>query len=121
MTLSNCYFLFGGNYDEVFKRLPSSELIHKYLLKFEREKEFDVLQNALAHNDYSKAELSAYSIMNISLDLGFTPLQKSSHELYSAIKKRDASAISTLVRKIQADYNCVCTAIRQYKAALQND
>ena len=55
MTLQECYTALGGDYDEVLGRLRSESLVQKFVLKFPADPSYDMLQTALAAQDWAEA------------------------------------------------------------------
>ena len=55
MTIQECYRQFGGDFDEVKKRLPSEALIKKFIAKFLNDGSFSDLQTAMVEGNRESA------------------------------------------------------------------
>ena len=88
MTLKECYDMFGGDYEDVSRRLPSEKLIEKFFLKFQDDKSYENLQNALKEGDYEEAFRAAHTLKGVAQNLSFKNLGQSSSSLTEALRAK---------------------------------
>ena len=118
MNLKECYEEFGGNFDEVKKRLPKEEMIKKFVLKFLNDKSFENLITAIENHDYSVSFMAAHTLKGVCQNLSFEKLYESSHLITEALRgdEHDESLIAELAGKVTEDYKITAGAIEKLKA-----
>ena len=99
MTLKECYDMFGGDYEDVSRRLPSEKLIEKFFLKFQDDKSYENLQNALKEGDYEEAFRAAHTLKGVAQNLSFKNLGQSSSSLTEALRAKKEKPGQELVEK----------------------
>ena len=114
MTLKECYDMFGGDYEDVSRRLPSEKLIEKFL-KFQDDKSYENLQNALKEEDYEEAFRAAHTLKGVAQNLSFKNLGQSSSLLTEALRAKKEKPGQELVENVAEDYEQVIKCIGQYK------
>ena len=100
MTLQECYTALGGDYDEVLGRLRSESLVQKFVLKFPADPSYDMLQTALAAQDWAEAFRGAHTIKGVCQNLSFTTLYRSSSLLCVSPASRVISLKSIIISPI---------------------
>ena len=115
MTLKECYDMFGGDYEDVSRRLPSEKLIEKFFLKFQDDKSYENLQNALKEGDYEEGFRAAHTLKGVAQNLSFKNLGQSSSSLTEALRAKKEKPGQELVEKVAEDYEQVIKCIEQYK------
>lgn len=119
MTLQACYEMMGANFDEVKHRLIKEDRIQKILLLFLKDPSYETLQSAMASGDRESAFRAAHTLKGISLNLGLTPLQKTSSALAEALRNDPPAENSQeLYEAMIPDYEKVAAAIEQFQAEL---
>ncbi len=119
MTLQQCYEKMGANYEEVKHRLIKEDRIEKILLLFLKDPSYASLQAAMRSGDWPTAFRAAHTLKGISLNLGLTPLQRSSSALSDALRgDPPAENVQALYEALIPDFERVSGAISQYQAEL---
>lgn len=118
MTLQECYAALGGDYEEVLGRLRSESLVQKFLLKFPADPSYDLLQTALAAEDWQEAFRGAHTIKGVCQNLSLTTLYHSSARLCDALRDGLPPQSPDLVRQVSADYAAAVSAIQAYRSQL---
>lgn len=114
MTVSECYALIGGDYQDVFSRLMKDERILKYLTKFLDDREIDRLSPALAEGAWEEAFRITHNLKGVSLNLGLTPLAVSASALCEELRGgKPAIDVSGMLADVHAAYQKVTDGIRQ--------
>lgn len=112
MELNEFYRLVGGDYNEVIGRLPTENMIRKYLGKFSNSSDYADMMSAIKEQRWEDAFRGAHNIKGVSMNLGFGILRDSSSELCEALRGGAPSVdISEMVEKVSADYENVIGAI----------
>ena len=78
MTLEACYQLLEGDYADVCRRLPSKNLIEKFIGKFLEDKSYETLCIHFQDGNRREAFLAAHTLKGICANLGFQSLLTSS-------------------------------------------
>ena len=120
MLLSECYEIFGGDYEAVKQRIPKEEIIEKFVKKFLTEPSYQNLCDTLDNEDYVEAFRAAHSLKGVSANLGFQKLEKSSSELTELLRdsegrKIDKEKAKEMLVCVSEDYKEVIEAIRRYE------
>lgn len=117
MLLSECYALFGGDYEAVRQRICKEEIIQKFLLKFLTEPSFEQLCTELDANHPEEAFRAAHSLKGVSQNLGFDRLSVSAEEMTEYLRNNqqlDMERCNVLLEKVRRDYCEVMEAVRRF-------
>lgn len=117
MNLKECYNLIGGDYNDVLKRLKDEKLIEKFVIKFLEDKSFFILNKYIEEKKYQRAFFQAHILKGISLNLGFSPLVKSSIKIIDALesnKNYNSNNINTLLEELKSSYDITVFAIKKF-------
>lgn len=113
MTVQECYERMDGDYTGVRDRLIKEERIEKYLRKFLASTDYQDMQEALAKGDYETAFRASHTMKGLSMNLGFTGLQKSSGVLCEALRGgKPEGSIDDMLQAVEQDYIKVIGAIK---------
>ena len=120
MQLRECYAAFGGDYDSVSDRIPKTEIIEMFLIKFLSEPSYGNLCEALENEKYEEAFRAAHSLKGVSANLGFKVLGKSSSDLTEYLREKSSNQIDSvkckeLLEKVSGDYRVVIDAIKEFR------
>lgn len=74
MTIQECYQQLGGDFSEVKKRLPSVNLVKKFITKFLDDSSFSELCLAMEEGNREKAFHAAHTLKGVSANLGLNQL-----------------------------------------------
>ena len=116
MTEKEFYEQIGGDYEEAKGRLMSDTLIHRFVLKFKADPNFDALRCAVAEQRWDDAFACAHTLKGVALNLAFARLSASMIALTDALREQNRSAltpegIGALFAAAEQDYAAVCAAI----------
>lgn len=118
MTLQECYAALGGDYSEVLSRLRSEGLVQKFVLKFLTDPSYDLLQAALAAEDWPEAFRGAHTLKGVCQNLSFTTLYGSSSQLCETLRGGYRPEALPLAQQVKQDYEATTAAIRAFQASL---
>lgn len=112
MNLKECYVQMGSDYEEVFKRLKSNELIQKYALKFLDDQNFKKLSQSLKSNNVNEAFLAAHTLKGICANLGFSALFNSTSEITEMLRSGDISGALLYFKTVESDYSLTVESLK---------
>lgn len=115
MTIKECYQQFGGDFDEVKKRLPNETLIKKFITKFLDDSSFSDLQIAMKEGSRERAFRAAHTLKGVCSNLSMNRLTLSASKLTELLRP-EAEAIpagaDVLFEEVRRDYELTVSAIR---------
>lgn len=122
MLLKDCYEAFGGDYEDVRKRISKDEIIQKFLIKFLSDASYSTLCESLEIKDYVEAFRAAHSLKGISQNFGFKRLEDSASRLTELLrnseeKQIDEKECEVLFAKVSEDYKMVTDAVKKLEEA----
>lgn len=74
MTIREFYKTTGGDYDDIFRRIPSDSMITRFLLKFSTDPSYAALAAAREKHDRDGAFLAAHTLKGVAATLGLKKL-----------------------------------------------
>ncbi len=77
----------GGAYEEVITRLPSDEMIKKFVRKFPGDLSFKSLETAFEENDVKAAFLAAHTLKGTAANLGLNSLANAASSLTELLRE----------------------------------
>lgn len=86
MDLKTCYDNINADYNDVMSRLHNEKLLHKVLILFLTDNNFETLENALEKSDWETAFRAAHTLKGIVLNLSLTPLAVSASSLTEILR-----------------------------------
>lgn len=119
MELNKFYEKVGGNYELVLKRLPSAQMITKFVCKFADDPSYRFLEEALAAGDTEAAFRAAHTLKGTAANLGLDDLANAASELTEALRNAEPILDETLVLAVEEAYQTVMEQITELRAALQ--
>lgn len=117
MTIQECYREFGGDFDEVKKRLPSEALIKKFIAKFLDDGSFPDLQTAIQDGSREKAFRATHTLKGVCGNLSLTKLMNSASKLTEMLRPETAAipeGADVLFEEVRKDYELTVSAIRSF-------
>lgn len=117
MTIQECYRAMGGDFTQVEKRLPSVNLVKRFITKFLDDGSFSELAQAMKNGERERAFRAAHTLKGVSANLSLGKLQNSSSELTELLRAEgdcipeDAAACMDEVEK---DYALTVSTIKTY-------
>lgn len=117
MTIQECYQQFGGDFDEVKKRLPSEALIKKFIAKFLDDRSFPDLQTALEEGSRESAFRAAHTLKGVCGNLSLSKLMNSASKLTELLRSETEAipeGADVLFEEVRNDYELTISAIRSF-------
>ena len=115
MTIQECYNKLGGSLEQAEKRLPSINLIKKFVAKFPDDRCF-----AMQNGDAKAAFRAAHTLKGVCANLNFDRLF-SSAELLTELLRDKTDTIPekafAVLEDVKKDYELTVYAIRAYLAS----
>ena len=117
MTIQECYQKLGGDFDQVQKRLPSVNLVKRFITKFLDDGSFSELCQAMQDGQRDKAFRAAHTLKGVSANLGLDRLCASAGQLTEQLRP-EADTIpdgcAPLLEAVKQDYALTVGTIRDY-------
>ena len=104
MDVREFYRAVGGAYDEVYKRVPSDELIRSFLLRFPSETSYAKLMEARADGDAAGAFRAAHALCGVASTLGLLRLSDAAAALTKALRAQESLPEEKLFEAVSAEY-----------------
>lgn len=115
MTIRELYDQIG-DYDDVLARLMSDKLIEKFALKFENDKSYGEMKEALDKDDRELAFRAVHTLKGVAANLSFVYLRKAASELTEQIRSQEQAADPALVAEVERCYTEVIDALKRFQA-----
>ena len=122
MTIEECYHRLGGDYGQVLLRLPSGNLVRKFVIKFLDDGSFAEICRAMEQGDRETAFRGAHSLKGVCANLGFEQLRGSASDLTELLRPQSEEIPAgawELLERVRADYQLTVDSIRAYLASEQ--
>lgn len=114
MTVKECYRIMGADYEDVLQRLLDDKRIKKYLGKLLDSNELQQFEDCLVMENYEEAFRHMHNIKGLSLNMGLSPLHKSSDILCEALRGgKPAVDVEPLLQDVKKDYETIAAAIQE--------
>lgn len=104
MELKEFFAAVGGDCAAVLDRLPSEDLVRRFLRKFPADPSYHDLKEALAAGDIPTAFRAAHTMKGTAATLGLDALAAISSDLTEALRGACALPPEELVRGVDAAY-----------------
>ena len=122
MTIEECYRRLGGDYAQVLLRLPSANLVKKFIAKFLDDCSFAELCRSMELGDRETAFRASHSLKGVCANLGLEQLRFSASDLTELLRLQ-ADAIPAgaweLLDRVRDDYQLTVDSIRAFLASEQ--
>lgn len=119
MTIQECYEMLGGNYDEVIGRFKKETLVERFARKFPDDQSFSQLTSALEKGETELAFRAAHSLKGVCLNLSFTKLHDSTHEITELLRKGKITEAKEYFPTVKSDYGSTVSAIRLFEKNIE--
>lgn len=86
MTLSDFYARLGGSCDAVLKRIPSEQMLRKFLKMYEKDPSYAQLTEAVKAGDWQSAFRAAHTLKGVAQNLGLDRLHQRASALTEALR-----------------------------------
>lgn len=110
MELKAFYAAVGGDDRQVLNRLPSEDMLRRFLHKFSKDPSHAELLSALAAQDFAAAFRAAHTLKGTAANLGLDDLSAAASELTEALRGAQLPPPDSLVAAVNIAHQ---TALRQ--------
>ncbi len=110
------YDTIGGGYEDAMKRIPSEEILKKFVLKFPADPSYDNLVKAKADNDVEAAFVAAHTLKGVAANLGFKTLTEAASRLTEELRPKQNFPADDYFQAVDAAYNDVMAQIKKIEA-----
>ena len=114
-ALKDFYAAIGSDYDEVLSRLPSAEILAKFLPRFPEDPTYDALKKAQAQHDVAAAFLAAHTLKGVSASLGLQQLAEAASALTEQLRPQTDFPEETYFTTVDNAYACVIKALATFE------
>ena len=114
-ALKDFYAAIGSDYDEVLSRLPSEEILAKFLPRFPEDPTYDALKKAQAQHDVAAAFLAAHTLKGVSASLGLQQLAEAASALTEQLRPQADFPEETYFTAVDNAYACVIKALATFE------
>lgn len=111
MTLEEFYEVVGGSFQEVMARIPSRDMIQKFVCHFAEDTTFSDWQMAQKNQDIQAAFRAAHTMKGIAANLGFQNLTRVSEELTEELRPGTNMGSDSLRKEFEEAYHDVIEKI----------
>lgn len=111
MTLDEFYQTVGGNYKEVIERIPSKDMVLRFVRRFAEDTTFSNWQTAQEKQDIQAAFRAAHTMKGIAANLGFENLTRVSEELTEQLRPGTNMGSDMIRKEFEAAYRDVIDKI----------
>ena len=117
MTIKEFYEKIGGDYAQVEERLPSTELIEKFVVKFQNDGSYLQLCETMEKGQAEDAFRAAHTLKSVCGNLSFIRLYESASQL-TELLRNEMGEIPEEAFKIMEDvkknYELVTDTVRKF-------
>lgn len=89
MNIKEFFNEVGGNYESVISRLPSENMIKKFVCKFVDDSSYEALEKARKNNNIEAAFLAAHTLKGTAANLGLDMLAEEASNLTEKLRNAD--------------------------------
>lgn len=117
MTIEECYQRLGGDYAQVLQRLPSANLVKKFIVKFLDDGSFAELEAAMEQGNRELAFRAVHTLKGVSANLGLERLRRSAGELTELLRPESEaipSEAAFMLEQVRWDYQLTVNSIRAF-------
>ena len=111
MKIRDFYKSIGGDYDEMFRRIPCDSMIERFLLKFPADPSYAALAAAREKRDPEGAFLAAHTLKGVAATLGLKELAEAAARLTDALRSPSGFPGDALFDAAAMAYDRVLTQI----------
>lgn len=120
MTIQECYQQFGGDFDEMKKRLPSEKMIKTFITKFLNDSSFSDLQTAMRDCSREQAFRAVHTLKGVCANLSLNRLMLSASKLTEILRpeaEKIPAEADLVFDEVRRDYELTVSTIRAYLAS----
>lgn len=107
MTAKEFYASIGGDYEDIVHRLPTDEMIIRFVRRFTTDGTYKELTAAVENGDISASFEAAHKLKGIAANLAFTDLYRAVSALAEQLRPQNRQADVTLMQRVAECYQAV--------------
>lgn len=115
MTLKECYRQLGGDYTEAVARLHNEPFIHRCILKFMRDQNYQKLCGALSSGSCDAAFRAAHTFKSLCHTLSFRHLYPSVDELTERLREGRLDQALPFWEQLRPEYERTMALLQKYE------
>lgn len=115
MTLQEFYESVGGNYTEVYDRIPDEEMLRKFVMRFAEDETYALWQHAVEHGDVTEAFRAVHTMKGIVMNLGFGRLNMILSDLTERLRSGEAMPEKSRMEAFEREYRNVIDGIERLR------
>ena len=116
MTLSEFYAAVGGDASAVLARIPSEQMLARFVRMYADDPTFDQLQTAVNAQDWPAAFLAAHTLKGVAQNLGFTHLQTAASALTEHLRGDKPLTDRSLLERVVQAHSELIEALSRFSA-----
>lgn len=114
MDLKNFYDKLGGSYEEIKGRLPTDQLIQKFLLMLPKDPCYNNLKEGIEKQDWASAFTACHTLKGVAANLALKTLYSSAAALTEDLRSgTPAKTTQENYEKVQKDFKAVLNALKE--------
>lgn len=115
MTLQEFYVSVGGNYADVYDRIPDHEMLLKFVLRFAEDETYGQWQHAVECEDVTEAFRAVHTMKGIVMNLGFERLNRILSDLTERLRAGEQMPEESRIDAFEREYRNVLDGIERLR------
>lgn len=120
MTLKECYQKMGGDYAEAIVQLHNEPFIHRCILKFAKDRNYQELSDALAAGNCDAAFRAAHAFKGLCHTMVFCHLYPAVDELTECLRAGQVERATPFWESLKLEYVRTMEILQEYQKSGQN-
>lgn len=112
MTIQEFYKKIEGDYEDVLLRLPTEQLVTKFVNRFLTDSTFNDFQNSVRQNDIKQSFETSHKLKGIAANLSFTKFYNLLNQVCEQLRPLEKTADKNLVKQIEENYDNIVAQIK---------
>ncbi len=117
MTIQEFYASINGDYEDITLRLPTEDMIKRFVKRFMTDGTYTELEKAIENEDINESFLAAHKLKGIAANLAFTELYNAVSALTEQLRPLTAQAERELMTKVTATYNKILVQYKLFESS----
>lgn len=113
MELREFFVRVGGDYEQVILRLPTADMVKRFVLKFAKDPSYADLKNALETADLATAFRAAHTLKGTAANLGLDALGAAASALTEQLRNAAELPAAEYVAAVDEAYAVVIRSISE--------
>lgn len=113
MKLREFFAEVGGDYEGVLLRLPSPNMVKRFVCKFVDDPSYQELKSALEKSDFPTAFRAAHTLKGIAVNLGLDSLGEAASQLTEQLRNTSVQPPAEYIEAVDRSYQKTIEKIRQ--------